>query len=85
MGKNIHLLEWMDSYIFIGSLRGEVSIYNLKVSDQKIGAILHQNMVADILCSTLEMKTTGVKVKLVYALENRTPEIEGSFSIYLLQ
>jgi hypothetical protein len=75
----------MDEYFFIGCLRGEVSVYNLRESDKKVGAILHQNMVADVICSAVEMKTTGVRVKLVYVLEKRTLESEGSFAIYLLQ
>lgn len=83
--KNLHLLECTDEHIFIGSLRGEVSVFNLRESEKKIGAILHQNPVADVICSTVEMKTTGVKVKLLYVLEKRSKESEGSFGIYLLQ
>jgi hypothetical protein len=64
----------MDDYIFIGALNGEVRIYNLRQSDKKIGAILHKNRVTDVICSTVEMKNTGVKVKLLYLLEKRTNE-----------
>jgi hypothetical protein len=82
--RHLHLLECHEEYILVGCLRGEVGVYSLR-EGRKVGAILHHNAVADVVCSTLEMKATGVRVNLLYLLEKRTRETEGSFAIYLLQ
>ena len=83
--KNLHLLECSEQYVFVGSLRGDVSIYNLQLSEKKVGLILHNSLVGDLICSRLEMQATGVTVRLLYVLERRSQESEGSFAIYLLQ
>jgi hypothetical protein len=82
--RHLHLLECHEEYVFVGCLRGEVSVYSLR-EGRKVGAIFHHNAVVDIICSTLEMKATGVRVHLLYLLEKRTREAEGSFAIYIMQ
>ncbi len=64
--RHLHLLECHEEYVLVGCLRGELGVYSAR--EGKVGAILHRNAVVDAVCSTLEMKATGVKVSLLYLL-----------------
>jgi len=46
----ISLCEIVYGYLMVANLQGVVSIYSYPDTTNKIGAILHQNQITDIVC-----------------------------------
>lgn len=83
--RNLNTFDVVGEFLFASSMNGEVSIVDMSNNCKKIGAILHQQTVLDIICSNVQVKSTGVCLKLIYILEKKTEAKEGSFSVYLIQ
>ena len=66
--RNINTFDVVGEFLFASSMNGEVSIVDMSNNCKKIGAILHQQTVLDIICSSVQVKSTGVSLKLVYIL-----------------
>jgi hypothetical protein len=69
----------------VGTVGGQVSIYRFPDTTVKIGGIIHQNPIVDIVTAVGEIKSTNLKLKLMLILEKRTEKREGSLGIYLMK
>ncbi len=47
--NTICIFEFIDSYLMVGNVWGELSLYHYPDTNQKVGAIMHQNTVNDIV------------------------------------
>jgi hypothetical protein len=81
----INTFEMVHGYLVIANLYGFVSIYNYPDTTNKIGGIYHQNQVSDIIATESEIKNTNIKMKMMFVLEKRTDQKEGSLGIYVLK
>lgn len=81
----INLFEMVHGYLMVATLNGFVSIHNYPDTTAKIGGIIHQNQISDIIASEDELKNTSLKIKTMFILEKKTEQREGSLGIYLLK
>lgn len=58
----------MGEFLFASTMNGEINIVDMSNNCNKIGVILHQQMVLDIICSNVLVKSTGVSLRLIYIL-----------------
>jgi len=49
----------------VSNLRGVVSIYSYPDSSVKLGSIVHNNIISDIVESVEELKNTNTQIKFV--------------------
>lgn len=54
--------------MLVGNYAGTVSIYRFNDTSKKIGGILHQNAVSDIIYTCEEIKSTGLRLKTIFIL-----------------
>lgn len=80
----INIIEVIDNYLLVGSLNGQMSIYGLP-SKQKVGLIMHQNPLSDVISTVGELKATNIKMRIMFILEKQTEQKEGSFGVYLIK
>jgi len=83
--SNICFFEFADEYLMVGTLGGDLSIYRFPDTAERVGGIMHQNSVTDIVFCEEELKNTGTKVKYMLVLERRTDKREGSLGFYILK
>ena len=69
----------------VGTLWGELSLYLYPDTTQKVGGIMHQNTVNDIVFCEESLKNTGTKIKYMLILEKRTDKKEGLLGFYILK
>jgi hypothetical protein len=82
---NINIFEFVDEYLVVGTIGGQLSIYRYPDTTQKIGGIWLQNQVNDIVTTVGEIKTTSLKMKIMFILEKKSDQREGSLGIYLIR
>jgi hypothetical protein len=75
----------VDELLMVGTVGGDLSIYRFPDTTDRIGAIMHQNTVTDIVFCEEELKNTGTKVKYMLVLERKTDKKEGSLGFYILK
>lgn len=84
--KNIiNVFEFIHGYLMIANMNGLLSIYGYPDTSQKLGVIMHQNQLSDIIASEDELKNTNIKVKTMFILEKKTEQRDGSLGIYLFK
>lgn len=82
----INLIEFVHGYLMVANLNGLVSIYPYPDTTNKVGAIMHMSPINDIVSSEDELKSTNIKVKLMFILEKKIADHkEGSLGIYLFK
>ncbi len=81
----LNLFELVHGYLMVANLYGFVSIYNYPDTTAKVGGIYHQNPISDIVPSEQELKNTSLHMKIVFILEKKTEQKEGSLAVYLLK
>ena len=64
----IHLFEFVHGYLMVAELNGFVSIYGFPDTSEKLGGIMHQNYVSDIIESQDTLKNTNLKIKTMFIL-----------------
>lgn len=82
---NINIFEFVDEYLMVGTIGGQLSIYRYPDTTQKVGGIWLQNQVNDIVTTVGEIKTTSLKMKIMFILEKKSDQREGSLGIYLIR
>lgn len=82
---NICFFEFADSLLMVGTVGGDLSFYNYPDTTERIGAILHQNSVTDVVVSEEELKNTGTKIKYMLVLERKNDKKDGSLGFYILK
>jgi len=70
--QTISIFEFLDDYLMVGTVGGQLSIYRFPDTTQKIGGIFHQNTIVDIVTAVGEIKSTNLKLKLMLILEKKT-------------
>jgi hypothetical protein len=82
---NFCFFEFVDDMLMVGTVVGDLSIYRFPDTSERIGGILHQNCVNDIVYCEEELKNTGTKIKYMLVLERKTDKRDGSLGIYTLK
>lgn len=82
---NINIFEFVDEYLMVGTIGGQLSIYRYPDTTQKVGGIWLQNQVNDIVTTVGEIKTTSLKMKIMFILEKKSDQRDGSLGIYLIR
>jgi hypothetical protein len=83
--SNMCFFEFVDQLLMVGTVGGDLSIYQFPDTTERVGAIMHQNSVTDIVYCEEELKNTGTKVKYMLVLERKTDKREGSLGFYILK
>jgi hypothetical protein len=58
----------------VGNFAGQVSVYRFADTRRKIGGILHQNPIGDIVYTCDEIKSTNLKLMTVFIMEKKSEE-----------
>lgn len=82
---NFCFFEFVDQLLMVGTVGGDLTIYRFPDTTERIGAIMHQNSVTDIVYCEEELKNTGTKIKYMIVLERKTDKRDGSLGFYILK
>jgi hypothetical protein len=77
------LIEVIEQKLFVSTLQGTVTIYNLP-DIKKIGVMLHKNNVNSIVPSEYITKT-NIKIPQMFVLESKYNEKPGSIEVYTVK
>jgi hypothetical protein len=77
-------LASIGKFLLVSTVQGIVNIYQIPNFNEKVGVIMHQNSITNMI-SLSSMTSTNIPIKNLFILEKIMNKKEGSFAIYTLK